>query len=73
MEIKKLDQILELAPHKLDTIDSPDCFGDYDKESKLCTEYCAIAIKCCVLHAKNPKIDILEKLLIHNHYAPKPH
>ncbi len=56
---------------KKDSIDVPDCYGEFNKENKLCSQYCSISIKCCVLYSKSPKIDILEKLLIHNQYAIK--
>ncbi|MBC2704307.1 hypothetical protein [Desulfobacula sp.] len=71
MEIKQLDQILINNSIKKDSIDIPDCFGEFNKKNKLCSNYCSISIRCCVLYNKNPKIDILEKLLIHNHYAIK--
>ena len=71
MEIKQLDQILINNSIKKDSIDIPDCFGEFNKKNKLCSNYCSISIRCCVLHNKNPKINILEKLLIHNHYAIK--
>ena len=71
MEIKQLDQIFSNNSFKKDTIDTPDCFGDFNKKSKLCAKYCSISIKCCILHNKSPKIDILEKLLTHNQYAIK--
>lgn len=73
MEIKQLDQILTDEAIKKDSIDIPDCFGEYNKTNKLCSTYCSISIRCCVLQNKNPKIDILEKLLIHNQYAIKLH
>lgn len=74
MDIKELDTILmERRSPKLDALDSPDCFGDYNKENRLCTEHCAISIKCCIHQVKHPKVDLLERLLIHNHYAVKPH
>ena len=38
----------------------PDCFGEYNKKNKLCSTYCSISIRCCVMRAKNPKIDIFE-------------
>lgn len=71
MEIKQLDQIFSNNAIKKDSIDIPDCFGDFNKKNKLCSKYCSISIRCCVLSNKNPKIDILEKLLIHNQYAVK--
>lgn len=57
---------------KRDSMDIPDCFGEYDKENKLCIQYCALSIKCCVMHTQHPKADILEKLLIYNDYSVKP-
>ncbi len=72
MEIK-LDQVLEENNVKLDSLDMPDCFGEFDKENRLCFRYCAISIKCCVMQTRNPKVDILEKLLIYNDYSVKPH
>lgn len=71
MEIK-LDQVLTDVRVKRDSIDTPDCFGEYDKENRLCYRYCAISIKCCVMQSLHPKVDILEKLLIYNDYSVKP-
>lgn len=71
MEIKKLEQIIITTSAKQDSIDMPDCFGEFNKKNKLCANYCSISIRCCVMRGRNPKIDILEKLLIHNHYAIK--
>jgi len=73
MEIKQLDKIEINNSLKKDTIDTPDCYGEFNKKNRLCSNYCSISIKCCILHNKHPKIDILEKLLIHNHYAIKLH
>lgn len=73
MEIKQLSQILVENTVRKDSIDIPDCFGEYNKKNKLCSNYCSISIRCCVMRARNPKIDILEKLLLHNNYAVKPH
>ena len=73
MEIKQLDQILVDAPIKKDALDIPDCFGEFNKKNRLCLNYCSISIRCCILQNKNPKIDILEKLLINNQYAIKLH
>lgn len=73
MEIKTSDLAVPNQAQKKDSIDIPDCFGEFNKENKLCAKYCSISIKCCILFNKNPKIDILEKLLIHNQYAVKLH
>lgn len=71
MEIK-LEPEFEEIHIKTDSMDIPDCFGEYDNESKLCYTYCALCIKCCVMQARHPKIDVLEKLLIYNEYSAKP-
>lgn len=73
MEIKQLDQILVNHTEKDDSIDIPDCFGEFNKKNRLCNSYCSISIRCCVLQNKQPKIDILERLLIDNQYAVKLH
>jgi hypothetical protein len=73
MEIKQLEQIFINKSIKKDSIDIPDCYGEFNKKNRLCFKYCSISIKCCVLQNKSPKIDILEKLLIHNQYAVKLH
>lgn len=73
MQIRSSDPIMINQNLKKDSLDMPDCYGEFNKENKLCLNYCAISIKCCVLQTKHPKIDILEKLLIHNHYAVKLH
>jgi len=71
MEIR-LDRLMEEENIKEDSMDVPDCFGEFDKTCRLCFDYCAISIKCCVMQTRHPKIDILEKLLIYNDYAVKP-
>jgi hypothetical protein len=71
MKIKQFDQITINKSLKTDSIDTPDCFGEFKKKNKLCSQYCCVAIKCCVMHNKNSKIDIIEQLLTHNHYAIK--
>ncbi len=71
MEIKQLGQILNDNLIKIDSLDIPDCFGEFNKKNRLCSKYCSISIRCCIMHNQNPKIDILEKLLIQNQYAIK--
>lgn len=71
MEIR-LDRLMKEENIKEDSIDVPECFGEFDKDCRLCFKYCAISIKCCVMQSRHPKIDILEKLLIYNDYAAKP-
>ena len=72
MEIKYSDQDHVTDFFIDDTIDTPDCFGQFNKKRKICFGNCPIAIKCCVLKNKAPKGDLLEKLLIQNYYPIKP-
>jgi hypothetical protein len=73
MEIKQSTRLIMTDTGKKDALDIPDCYGEYNKKSKLCSTYCSISIKCCVMRTRHPKVDILEKLLLHNDYAVKPH
>jgi hypothetical protein len=54
-------------------MDTPECFGEFTKTNRMCHTYCAVSIRCCLMHSIHPKIGLFEKLLIHNEYAPKPH
>ena len=72
MEIRDLEEIFETRSPLKDGMDTPDCFGEFDKKKKLCNAHCPIAIRCCVMQTHHPKIDILEKLLIHNTFAERP-
>lgn len=72
MKITDLSHIIFPKRGKKDGLDTPDCFGEFNKKNKLCSTYCSISIKCCVMRTRHPKIDILEKLLLHNDYAIKP-
>lgn len=40
-----------------------DCFGDYSKNNKLCTEHCAIKLRCAIEQNNNIRIEILEELM----------
>lgn len=71
MEIH-LDRLLKEKKIKADSMDIPDCFGEFDKNCRFCFDYCAISIKCCIMQIRHPKVDILEKLLICNDYSIKP-
>lgn len=73
MEIKQLDQIIITTHLKKDSLDTPDCYGEYSKKKKLCKKYCSVSIKCCIAKNNGPKIDVLEKFLIQNYYAAKLH
>ena len=71
MKIKQLDQPNLNSFTKKDSIDTPGCFGEFDKKERICSQYCCISIKCCVLHTRNPQIDIIEQLLTNQDYTVK--
>jgi hypothetical protein len=56
-----------------DTVDIPDCYGSFTIESQLCAKYCALSIRCCLMHNRYPEVDILDRLLRYNHPAIKIH
>ncbi len=71
MKIQYIDETIINDVLKTDTIDVPDCLGEFNKKNRLCSQYCCIAIKCCVMHSKNLKIDIMEQLLNESNFAIK--
>ena len=68
----RLDRLQDEEDIKEDSLDIPDCFGEFDKHSRVCFDFCAISIKCAVMQTRHPKIDILEKLLDYNDLFIKP-
>lgn len=66
--LEKIDTEDQIKP---DSMDMPECFGEFNLKSRICSRYCALSIKCCIMHARNPKMDLMEQLLNHNHYAIK--
>ena len=67
------DIMTDFDQEKTDSLDTPECFGEFTKTNRMCHTYCAVSIQCCLMHSIHPKIGLFEKLLIHNEYAPKPH
>ena len=56
-----------------DTIDIPDCYGSFTIESPMCSKYCALSIRCCLMRNRHPEIDIMERLLRYNNPVIKIH
>jgi|APSaa5957512622_1039677.scaffolds.fasta_scaffold93325_2 hypothetical protein len=56
-----------------DTIDIPDCYGAFTIDSRLCTKYCSLSIRCCLMRNRYPEMDIMDRLLRYNHPAVKIH
>jgi hypothetical protein len=74
LETKMVPDKMNRSDHeKADSMDTPDCFGEFSKTHRMCQTYCALSIQCCLMRSIHPKIGLFEKLLIHNQYAPKPH
>ncbi len=55
-----------------DSLDIPDCFGEFDKTDKVCFEHCTVSLKCITEKNFNPKIDILDRLINLEYYQIKP-
>ncbi len=55
-----------------DSLDVPDCFGEFDKTDKICSDFCSVPLKCTAEKITNPKIDILDKLINLEYYPLKP-
>ncbi len=71
MEIKLLDPIFASDSIREDSIDMPDCFGEFDKHNRLCLSHCALSIKCCI-SAQHPQPDLFERLFVYNDFSVKP-
>ncbi|MCF8126118.1 MAG: hypothetical protein K9J51_07835, partial [Desulfotignum sp.] len=56
MQTKQLDQMISDDYEKQDSMDIPECFGEFSKNNRLCISYCAISIRCCIMQSKHPKI-----------------
>jgi hypothetical protein len=54
-----------------DSLDLPDCFGEFDKADKICFNHCSVPLKCIAEKINNPKIDILDKLINLEYYPLK--
>jgi hypothetical protein len=54
-----------------DSLDIPDCFGEFDKADKICFNHCSVPLKCITEKINNPKIDILDKLINLEYYPLK--
>ncbi len=63
MDIKKFHKIADADTLKTDTIDLPDCFGEFDIQEKLCAKYCAVSLRCSAEQVHDMKNDILDRLL----------
>lgn len=62
----KIDQIHHKdKKHGLreDVIDELDCFGEFDKNDRICTKYCGVSIRCAIERTENPKMDILDHIM----------
>ncbi|MEA1967713.1 MAG: hypothetical protein U9N77_05800 [Thermodesulfobacteriota bacterium] len=48
---------------KEDSLDDLDCFGEFDKNERICVKYCGVSIRCAIEKIHNPKIDILDHIM----------
>lgn len=71
MKFKEDYQPVVADPLLDDSRDNLECFGEYSKHDKICTEYCGASIRCAIEHQQNPRIDILDHLLTLDFYPAK--
>ncbi|MEA2059381.1 MAG: hypothetical protein U9P10_02435 [Thermodesulfobacteriota bacterium] len=66
MDNLKIDQIHPKDKKhglKEDVIDELDCFGEFDKNDRICTRYCGVSIMCAIERTQNPKMDIFDHIV----------
>ena len=40
------------------------CFGDYDKNSMLCSRHCVLRLRCAITQHQNTQLEIMEDMVI---------
>ncbi len=40
-----------------------DCFGDFNKSNRLCTQYCILRLRCAIEQEQNLRSALLEELI----------
>ena len=73
MKYEQIDQIVPDISLREDAKDNLDCFGEFSKNDKICTNYCSFSIRCAIELAQNPRIDILDHLLTLDFFPAKMH
>ncbi|MGD9009064.1 MAG: hypothetical protein PVG41_14135 [Desulfobacteraceae bacterium] len=46
----------------ISTIEQSECFGDYDKNNPLCSNYCALRLRCAIEQDNNMRSELLDEL-----------
>lgn len=46
----------------LSTIEQEECLGDYDKKNPLCSNHCALRLRCAIEQDNNMRSELLEEL-----------
>jgi hypothetical protein len=44
------------------TIEQSECFGDYDKNNPLCSNYCALRLRCAIEQDNDMRSELLDEL-----------
>lgn len=47
----------------ISTIEQAECFGDYDKNNPLCSNHCALRLRCAIEQDNNMRSELLEELI----------
>jgi len=71
MDTKQIKNIFSRSSRD-DSLDMPDCFGEFDKSDKICSHHCSTSLRCIAEQISNPKVDILDKLINLEYYPLKP-
>jgi len=71
MKFEPIDQTVQDISLREDSKDNLDCFGEFSKTDKICTNYCSFSIRCAVELSQNPRIDILDHLLTLDFFPAK--
>lgn len=72
MKTRQIKNIIFINNTLNDSLDTPDCFGEFEKDDKICFNYCSVPLKCLAEKINNPKIDILDRLINLEYYPLKP-
>ena len=56
---------------RVDSIDDLECFGEFSRNDKVCTNYCSCSIQCAIEQNQNPGIDFFDQILNLNFYPAR--
>ena len=48
---------------RTDSVDDLECFGEFSRSDKVCTNYCSCSIQCAIEQSQNPGVDYLDHIM----------